>query len=78
MMAPIIIIPIRASIVIIAHICDYFVVDAGGGLMSSIDLSKSRKSLYRRRMVMAFESRVVGVTPRSSSPGRPLVGTLER
>ena len=62
-----------------SYLVGYFVVEAGGGgLMSSIDLSKSRKSLYRRRMVMAFESKVVGVTPRSSSPGRPLVGTLER
>ena len=62
-----------------SYLVGYFAVEAGGGgLMSSIDLSKSRKSLYRRRMVMAFESKVVGVTPRSSSPGRPLVGTLER
>jgi len=46
--------------------------------MSSIGLLKSRKSLYRRNMVMVLLSTDTGATPTSSSPGRPGVGRLER
>ena len=45
--------------------------------MSSIGLSKSSESLYRLRKLIALSSRTDGVTPRSSRPGRPGVGTLD-